>query len=254
MKLRKEEKERMKVFLESHKRSIGLVYNELEDTLNYKSPIVEEYMKIKKKLMMTMVSFPLSPETCPFCLRHSEECDYCEYGKKHGACDKEGSDYNRIINAKRELLSALEEYFYENINTITVMSPKVADTLRTTMEYVIREKLGAYNRVLEILNTRNTTFHQYMKAKKELLLELATLPLTVGACPYCLIHDLRCDECEYGKIHGKCSMEESKFGVVCFKVTRLTIELRNYYDEGFDYSRGISKPILRAFRYRRMED
>jgi len=38
-----------------------------------------------------------------FCFRYKFNCDRCSYGKRHGKCEEEGSDYKEIVRKANEL-------------------------------------------------------------------------------------------------------------------------------------------------------
>jgi len=75
----------------------------------------------------------------------------------------------------------------------------------------------------------------FMLYKKKLLLELIEkLPLTEDYCPFCISNyyitkEGQCEDCEYGKIHGKCIDANSDW----MKIWRAKIELMRLIDEHY---------------------
>jgi len=74
-----------------------------------------EFVALKFKLLHSLLeSYPISPNVCPFCIKNkfptvgvTAACSSCEYGKKHGICTANGSDYVEIRAAIDRLKGAL---------------------------------------------------------------------------------------------------------------------------------------------------
>ena len=95
--------------------------NEFKRIINSMSRVstVEKLMRLKKKLLITWLYFmPIDRHTCYFCIKDEmEEKDYldvcksCEYGKIHGCCVREGSDYDKIMKELGRLMAKIERLY-----------------------------------------------------------------------------------------------------------------------------------------------
>ena len=84
---------------------------------------------------------------------------------------------------------------------------------------------------------RSDTVEEVMYWKKRLLtVMLDNLPLSVGHCYFCLKHDMKCDECEYARVHGFCVRRDSDYKRIVDEVKRLRemIDELYYRDESYD--------------------
>lgn len=92
----------------------------LTNDLKYmqKAKTFEEFMKAKQALMLNFVSSPTGTAYCPYCLQndfperiYDTACQHCEYGKKHGMCLENGSDYKLLMKAFDELEKQIGKYW-----------------------------------------------------------------------------------------------------------------------------------------------
>ena len=84
---------------------------------------------------------------------------------------------------------------------------------------------------------RAETVEEVMYWKKWLLTTmLHNLPLAAGHCYFCLKHNMKCDDCEYARIHGVCANEDSDYKKITVGVERLkkTIDMLYYNDEVYE--------------------
>jgi len=81
----------------------------------------EEVLAAKSEFLIRIIgSFPISIDSCPFCvIQHAkyddsedmnDPCDGCTYAKANGDCSTSGSSYNTLVNALRDLRTALRKY------------------------------------------------------------------------------------------------------------------------------------------------
>lgn len=70
-----------------------------------KSKSVESIMWYKKQLIIACIKkLPLTADTCYFCIANEKEsrldCEGCYYGKIHGICREDLSDFDKIMCVK----------------------------------------------------------------------------------------------------------------------------------------------------------
>ena len=114
MRLNKQTKEDL---IENTK-ELKMVFNSvIERAINgYKdAKTVEEIMDAKQTFLQDFIShLPLSTYYCYFCLLPKEDyCNRCRYGKKHGICPTNGSDYQKIIVARNELIEKIQFTYHK---------------------------------------------------------------------------------------------------------------------------------------------
>jgi hypothetical protein len=73
---------------------------------------IREFHRHKKDLLLHLAHLHrfIKADTCPYCNGNTPDCKTCEYGKKHGICGEEGSDWNGILDALSDLTTALQNY------------------------------------------------------------------------------------------------------------------------------------------------
>lgn len=81
------------------------------------SKTVEDVMRYKKKLLEEVVDrLPFGLHLCYFCIAMGRgifhSCCKCPYGKIHGVCYLDGSDYSEIVKAKKQLLELISRWYY----------------------------------------------------------------------------------------------------------------------------------------------
>jgi len=83
-----------------------------------KAETFEEFMEAKQILMLTFISSPTGIAYCPYCLQvdfpelgYKNGCEKCDYGKKHGKCLENGSDYMLLMKAFGELEKQINKYW-----------------------------------------------------------------------------------------------------------------------------------------------
>ena len=78
---------------------------------------------------------------------------------------------------------------------------------------------------------------EIMRGKQQLMLELTIgLPVSTRDCYFCLLHEMKCHKCEYGKMHGSCTRDEiSDWGKLEISKQYLEKNIYNYY-KGETYS------------------
>ena len=100
----------------------------------------------------------------------------------------------------------------------------------------IKITIGNYKEVLK----QAKTVEQIMVGKKELLRELLrTFPLGIKHCYFCLVHEAwNCGDCEYGKVHKKCTNFESDYNKLHEAILKVHSEIGAYYQgEKYDTMR-----------------
>jgi len=104
--------------LREHVRRFSKKMNDMIDKM-HEAKTVEEIMRIKRDMLKEWVrEMPTKVEDCYFCVLYDfatdnvEGCGDCPYGKHHGICTERGSDYDRILNLRDELIRAIHELYY----------------------------------------------------------------------------------------------------------------------------------------------
>jgi len=74
---------------------------------------VEDIMRYKKEMLIDYLdNMPIGICDCYFCLLYQDDCKGCKYGKIHGFCNDDGSDYEEIHRLRNKLRTAVEERYY----------------------------------------------------------------------------------------------------------------------------------------------
>ena len=114
--IRKELVKNLKEWQKELNYHIELCIKEIEN-----AKTVEDIMRYKRNLLYMYVrELPLQAGTCYFCLLHKDEekneldCENCEYGKLHGICLELGSDYQKILEKRRQLMAEIEFSYFDN--------------------------------------------------------------------------------------------------------------------------------------------
>jgi hypothetical protein len=100
---------------------------------------VENIMEEKAFFAFTLVSkLPLTSEFCYFCIQKLKgqiNCSECEYGKEHGRCHNQNSDWMKIRESYNQLKKTIEELYYKG-ETYEDDIPrfKVGDYIKATKE------------------------------------------------------------------------------------------------------------------------
>jgi len=90
-------------------------------------------------------------------------------------------------------------------------------------------------RMLEAMRETDTV-ETLMSLKRELLLRLIDLlPIDANHCYFCIVHHPHCKECEYAKVHGECSKEESDYYRIYSLLSMLKQEIYYNYYKGERY-------------------
>jgi len=82
-----------------------------------KAETFEEFMEAKRTLMLKLVNSPTGISYCPYCLQndfqsfYEKVCQDCEYGKEHGRCLEDGSDYMQLMKAFGKLEKQINKYW-----------------------------------------------------------------------------------------------------------------------------------------------
>jgi hypothetical protein len=83
-----------------------------------------------------------------------------------------------------------------------------------------------------------SSVEEIMKAKQDLLAELTyNLPLGIGTCYFCEVYFPKCEQCEYGKIHGICAISNngSTYNEIINKVHELiSLIAKTYHTRPYD--------------------
>jgi hypothetical protein len=104
-------KEELTSTFENWKEYIDEIYSHFMKLIK-RAKTVEDVMEAKAKFLMELVfRLPIGYEACYFCIAVDGYCPKCEYGKIHGACFNNDSDYAKIVMAKSELFKALTNYY-----------------------------------------------------------------------------------------------------------------------------------------------
>lgn len=80
---------------------------------------IERVMVAKQSFLLSITkNIPLGTANCYFCLQYSprigfEGCKNCQWGKVHGTCYTQNSDYLKIQNLRVEFQKAIEELYYK---------------------------------------------------------------------------------------------------------------------------------------------
>ena len=75
---------------------------------------VEDIMSEKQWLLKKLVLIsPLESQYCYFCVL-GEGCYGCKYAKVHRRCLDEDSDFQKICDARKAYLDAIDEYYYKD--------------------------------------------------------------------------------------------------------------------------------------------
>lgn len=73
---------------------------------------IELFMREKHHLVKSIIfSIPSGCEHCPYCIVDSMNCKECDFGKIHGICTKEKSDYKRVQRTTALLLANVTNLF-----------------------------------------------------------------------------------------------------------------------------------------------
>ena len=70
-----------------YQRDIDEIENEWSD---------EECEKVASRIL-AQVEIDFSSSCCPFCIKFPRDCDNCSYGKRHGVCSNDSSDFHKYI-------------------------------------------------------------------------------------------------------------------------------------------------------------
>jgi hypothetical protein len=110
--------------------------NEEDDIITKMSTVttVEEFMRLKRRLMLITSYLPLGVENCYFCKKHyvpfnnradGFDCNKCEYRRNHNniSCCEERSDYEAIVIACVRLRSEIMAYHRDG-DTYTEIVPQ----------------------------------------------------------------------------------------------------------------------------------
>jgi len=74
----------------------------------------EEAHQIKKSFLLAHVDKLhnlLTPSCCVYCCMFNNKCSECSYGKEHGICTKEGSDFSKIGEAVARLATTIHDNY-----------------------------------------------------------------------------------------------------------------------------------------------
>lgn len=103
--------------LESHVyESLTTIEDLLRVLRDSETKTVEDFMRVKLSILLAFTEIPLSASNCPYCIHYgfvfgkSHVCGSCEYGKRKGICNEEGSVYDEIIKKRDALRSAIRKY------------------------------------------------------------------------------------------------------------------------------------------------
>lgn len=93
------------------------VFNNYIEALK-KCTTVEAVMKTKRDLLLDLSDkvFPMSTNTCYFCIDTNYDCAICGFAKSHKKCDQDKkSDYCKITNALDKLQEAFSCYYKNEV-------------------------------------------------------------------------------------------------------------------------------------------
>jgi hypothetical protein len=124
--------------LEKNKYKIIEIYNTIITSI-VSSKTVEEVMGFKQRLLTNLIlNLPLNPEECYFCIEHKGEgtCSKCIYGKIHGYCGDENSDFDKINEIRQSLSKELDSYFKDEED----YQESIISKFKVGEEYVIGSK------------------------------------------------------------------------------------------------------------------
>ena len=110
---------------------------------------------------------------------------------------------------------------------------QVNEEIRKELVKNFRRWLGVlFNRMYFYIEQieKAKTVEDVMRYKKELLYAyVRDMPLTADLCYFCLLYEdkelQKCDDCEYGKIHGICFDSDSDYQKVLKKRSELLNEI-----------------------------
>lgn len=80
------------------------------------------------------------------------------------------------------------------------------------------------------------TVEEVMEIKQQILLNwLSWVPLDGGECYFCLETKLKCAECGYAKVHGRCAEKNSDYAEISDALWTLRREILSKYYVGEKY-------------------
>ncbi len=125
---------------------------------------VEEIMEVKKDLLLNLVNdLPIYGDVCYFCILldtdgDDADCEKCQYGKIHGICDHDRSDWRKIIDGSQRFENIIDDYYHDIHDTFEEMK------IEQPKDKV--ELLRDSNLVVEITKTDSPTSRQRKVAKE----------------------------------------------------------------------------------------
>lgn len=105
-------------------KGIKVCRNDTEFAFNHyikeilQSKTVEEAMEAKRDLLSQLLDyvFPLSTDSCYFCIDTKYNCKICKFAKLHKKCEtNKKSDYNKIMTALDKLDLAFMNYYRSEV-------------------------------------------------------------------------------------------------------------------------------------------
>jgi len=192
----------------------------------------------KKELLLSLTTgIPLDSAACYFC--HNYTCEKCPYASHHIACTEPDSNYEKITFYRNAFIITLSTYYNKSKEIPEEeVTKEVKDKL---LKNITASKQRYDNMVKSYITTltgKNLTVEALMQAKKFLLTQyLLSLPLGINNCCYCLTHIYtgfakgeNCARCNYGKVYGICTNENSTYSKITESQKELLNVLQNYYN------------------------
>ncbi|RLE48715.1 MAG: hypothetical protein DRJ18_01445 [Candidatus Methanomethylicota archaeon] len=117
---------------------------------------------------------------------------------------------------------------------------RVDEEIRQELIKNLKDRLALFNnfntRIIRRM-AKVQSVEKLMKLKKELLLWwIRFIPLGLGHCYFCLkdklnesYSSLRCSNCEYARIHGKCTEDSSDYMKIVKTLERLEKKIEKLY-------------------------
>lgn len=95
-------------------------------------------------------SHSLDIDSCPFCIKHDSNCNYCAYAKNHnGQCRENRSSFNRNMKKNTDKVDQLTNAWYES--TIDAINdPRTDEEIKKAKEQV------RANDIVSLKTTLNT--------------------------------------------------------------------------------------------------
>ena len=103
---------------------------------------------------------------------------------------------------------------------------QIIDSLRQTKEDI---DLSFTSSIKELKEAK--TVEDIMEIKKRILLDISySFPLDSDSCYFCILYDMACGKCEYGKVHKMCERSYgSDYVKIKGQLSKLRGRLLSYY-------------------------